>query len=131
MGHESGPGWEYRAVFLGGGQRSEATIAALAREGWELTHVAAPHHGTLTLIGHFRRRRPRTPPCGGKSAAPDAERPEPGDFTLGAAGLCLLLGGGLLGGWPALAAAQGGLGLVLAGALLHALRAAGVGRHHP
>lgn len=68
MPGERVPGWEDRAVFLGGA-RPEATIAALEREGWELRHVTTPHHGALTLIGYFRRPMAR---------APERDDPPPG-----------------------------------------------------
>jgi hypothetical protein len=53
--------WDYRALPLGGTSRAADQIAALARMGWELEHVSAPHYGMLTLIGYFRRRVPAPP----------------------------------------------------------------------
>ncbi len=46
-------GWEYAACAL---DDVSAQIDALARQGWECTFVSTPHHGSLMLIGYFRRR---------------------------------------------------------------------------
>lgn len=52
----SDSGWQRCAVTLGAKNDVEAEIAELAREGWEVEFVTAPHYGRLLLIGYFRRR---------------------------------------------------------------------------
>ena len=51
-------GYEYRDVILGGSVRISAQIAEMARSGWELIDIQAPHYGSLTVVGRFKRAIP-------------------------------------------------------------------------
>jgi hypothetical protein len=57
--------YEYRAIVLGGQRGLDRRVKALEHVGWELIGVSAPHYGSLTIVGRFRRHGPRSRPPGG------------------------------------------------------------------